>query len=67
VRRGSAQQRGISFKVDADRFLELTDRPGIIPHRTGKGQMGAGRQPDALDDAEMAALLQRSYAWSFPG
>jgi len=23
--------KGISFKVDDDRFLELTDRPGIIP------------------------------------
>jgi predicted DNA-binding protein (MmcQ/YjbR family) len=56
------QPDGLSFKVDDERFLELTDRPGIIPApylaRVKWVRAGAG----ALDDAELAALLRRSHA-----
>ncbi|MNM01997.1 hypothetical protein D3C81_119390 [compost metagenome] len=54
--------RGMSFKVDAERFLELTDRPGFrpAPYLARAGWVLVAR-PDALDDAEMAALLHRSY------
>jgi len=54
---------GISFKVDDERFLELTDRPGIIPApylaraKWVKVQDGA-----ALSDAEAAELLRRAHA-----
>jgi predicted DNA-binding protein (MmcQ/YjbR family) len=58
--------KGISFKVDDERFLELTDRPGIIPapflarakwvHVSGDAQLG---------DAEAAALLRRSWELVF--
>ena len=58
--------KGISFKVDDERFLELTDRPGIIPApylaraKWVKVQDGA-----ALSDAEAAELLKRSYELVF--
>lgn len=53
---------GISFKVDHDRFLELTDRPGIIP----APYLARSRWVRIVDlrtvgDAEAAALLRRSY------
>lgn len=43
---------GMCFKVEDDRFLELTDRPGIIP---------APYLARAKWDQEAAALLRRSY------
>ena len=62
----SSPAEGFSFKVEDDRFLELTDRPGIIPapylararwiHVSGEASM---------DDGEMAALLRRSYELVF--
>ena len=55
--------RGISFKVDAERFLELTDRPGFRPAPyLARAKWVLVASPDALDDDEMAALLQRSYS-----
>ena len=54
--------RGISFKVDAERFLELTDRPGFRPAPyLARARWVLVASPGALDDAEMAALLYRSY------
>jgi predicted DNA-binding protein (MmcQ/YjbR family) len=53
---------GISFKVDDERFLELTDRPGIIPApylaRAKWVHVDASAR---LDDEELAALLRRSW------
>jgi predicted DNA-binding protein (MmcQ/YjbR family) len=61
-----APAEGISFKADDDRFLELTDRPGIIPApylaraRWVYVQAGA-----SLGDAEAAQLLRRSWELVF--
>jgi predicted DNA-binding protein (MmcQ/YjbR family) len=58
----AAPAEGISFKVDDERFLELTDRPGIIPApylaRAKWVYVNAGAQ---LGDEELAALLRRSW------
>lgn len=59
---------GISFKVDDDRFLELTDRPGIIPAPyLARARWVRVIDRKALSDAEAAALLRRSYDWWWPG
>ncbi|MFZ6649189.1 MmcQ/YjbR family DNA-binding protein [Undibacterium sp. TJN25] len=60
------RERGFSFKVDRERFLELTDRPGIIP-APYLARAGWVRVTDinSLDDAEARALLQRSYELVF--
>jgi predicted DNA-binding protein (MmcQ/YjbR family) len=61
-----APSEGMSFKVEDERFLELTDRPGIIPApylaraRWVRVQAGA-----ALGDEEAAALLRRSWELVF--
>ena len=58
--------RGMSFKVDAERFLELTDRPGCRPAPyLARAKWVLVASPDALDDGEMAALLHRSYSLIF--
>lgn len=58
--------RGISFKVDGDRFLELTDRPGIIPAPyLARAKWVYIEDKKAVSDAEMAELLQRSYELVF--
>ena len=53
----------VSFKVDDGRFLELTDRPGIVPApylaRAKWVQLASLK---ALGDAELRALLERSHA-----
>ncbi len=57
---------GISFKVDDDRFLELTDRPGIIPAPyLARAKWVCVESPKALSDKEAAALLRRSYELVF--
>src|SRR5471030_572388 len=53
---------GISFKVDHERFLELTDSPGIIP----APYLARAKWVRIVDlrkvgDAEAAVLLRRSY------
>ena len=52
-----------SFKVDDERFLELTDRPGIVPApylaRAKWVQLASLK---ALGDAELKALVARSHA-----
>ncbi len=54
--------RGISFKVEDERFLELTDRPGIIPAPyLARHKWVYVERADALSDAEAAKLLRRSY------
>lgn len=58
--------KGISFKVDDDRFLELTDRPGIIPAPyLARAKWVYVEAADALGDEEAAALLRRSYELVF--
>ena len=53
---------GMSFKVEDERFLELTDRPGIIPAPyLARAKWVYVEDAQALGDAEAAALLRRSY------
>lgn len=56
----------VSFKVEDERFLELTDRPGIIPAPYLARAKWVRVQPlTGLSDAEAAALLRRSYELVF--
>jgi predicted DNA-binding protein (MmcQ/YjbR family) len=57
-----ADAEGISFKVDDERFLELTDRPGIIaaPY-LARAKWVKIVDFKAVSDAEAAELLKRSY------
>ena len=62
---GSANGKptGVSFKVDDDRFLELTDRPGIEPAPyLARAHWVALRAADALSEREARELLARSHA-----
>lgn len=53
---------GISFKVDDERFLELTDRPGIVPAPyLARAKWVYVENAKALSDKEAAELLRRSY------
>jgi predicted DNA-binding protein (MmcQ/YjbR family) len=57
---------GISFKVEDERFLELTDRPEIIPAPyLARAKWVHVETDHALDDREAAALLRRSYELVF--
>ena len=57
---------GMSFKVEDDRFLELTDRPGIIPAPyLARAKWVYIENAKALDDREAAELLRRSYELVF--
>jgi predicted DNA-binding protein (MmcQ/YjbR family) len=53
---------GMSFKVEDDRFLELTDRRGIVPapYLARAKWVHVNREAD-LSDQEAAELLRRSY------
>ncbi len=57
---------GFSFKVDDERFLELTDRPGIVPapYLARAKWVHVSREAQ-LDDRELDALLRRSHALVF--
>jgi predicted DNA-binding protein (MmcQ/YjbR family) len=58
--------RGISFKVDDERFLELTDRPGIIPAPyAARFKWVSVEEKKALADKEAKELLRRSYELVF--
>ena len=53
----------VSFKVDASRFLELTDHPGIVPAPyLARAKWVQVRDRKALHDKELRALLARSHA-----
>jgi predicted DNA-binding protein (MmcQ/YjbR family) len=57
---------GMSFKVEDDRFLELTDRPGIVPAPyLARAKWVYVEDADALSDEEAAGLLRRSYELVF--
>ena len=58
--------RRISFKVDDDRFLELTDRPGIIPAPyMARLKWVYTDDPTAMSHSEASQLLRRSYELAF--
>ena len=58
--------KGFSFKVEDERFLELTDRPGIIPAPyLARAKWVYVENAKALGDKEAAALLRRSYELVF--
>ncbi|WP_229496045.1 MmcQ/YjbR family DNA-binding protein [Massilia polaris] len=58
--------KGMSFKVEDERFLELTDRPGIIPAPyLARAKWIYVEHAGALGDAEAEALLRRSYELVF--
>jgi predicted DNA-binding protein (MmcQ/YjbR family) len=58
--------KGMSFKVEDERFLELTDRPGIIPAPyLARAKWVFVENAKALDDREAAELLRRSYELIF--
>jgi predicted DNA-binding protein (MmcQ/YjbR family) len=66
VTRAGQPATGISFKVDDERFLELTDRPGIIPAPyLARAKWVQVEDGQALSDAEAAQLLRRSYELVF--
>ena len=53
---------GMSFKVEDERFLELSDRPGIIPAPyLARAKWVYVEKASALSDTEAHALLRRSY------
>jgi predicted DNA-binding protein (MmcQ/YjbR family) len=57
---------GMSFKVEDDRFLELTDRKGIIPAPyLARAKWVYVEDAKALGDEEAAQLLRRSYELVF--
>ncbi len=57
---------GMSFKVDDERFLELTDRPGIIPAPyLARAKWVYVEKASALSDKEAHELLRRSYELVF--
>lgn len=54
--------RGLAFKVEESRFLELTDRPGIVPAPyLARAHWISLAEADALAEAETKALIRRSY------
>jgi predicted DNA-binding protein (MmcQ/YjbR family) len=55
--------RTLSFKCDPERFLELTDQPGIVPAPyLARAHWVQVRASDALSQAEARALVARSHA-----
>lgn len=57
---------GMSFKVEDERFLELTDRPGILPAPyLARAKWVYVEDTSALNDEEAAQLLRRSYELVF--
>lgn len=63
---GADAPQGMSFKVEDERFLEVTDRPEIIPAPyLARAKWVRVESADALDDREAAALLRRSYELVF--
>ena len=61
-----ADSKALRFKVDDERFLELTDRPGIEPSPyLARSKWIQITDPKALSDAEAAQLLKRSYELVF--
>ncbi|MFO1413679.1 MAG: MmcQ/YjbR family DNA-binding protein [Burkholderiales bacterium] len=55
--------RNLSFKCDPERFLELTDVPGIVPAPyLARARWVQVRDPKALTDPQARDLLARSHS-----
>jgi predicted DNA-binding protein (MmcQ/YjbR family) len=66
VTNAAGPAEGFSFKVDDERFLELTDRPGIIPAPyLARAKWVYVNAQAGIDDAEVSALLRRSHELIF--
>jgi predicted DNA-binding protein (MmcQ/YjbR family) len=53
----------LSLKADPEEFLELTERPGILPAPyLARAKWVAIETPQALPAVEVASLLRKSYA-----
>ncbi|HEX5693496.1 MAG TPA: MmcQ/YjbR family DNA-binding protein [Arenimonas sp.] len=59
----SGAHRGkLAFKVEAERFLEFTDRPGIVPAPyMARAHWISLDDPSVLPQAELEALIRRAY------
>jgi predicted DNA-binding protein (MmcQ/YjbR family) len=52
----------MSFKVDTDRFLELTDQPGMMPAPyMARAFWVSITEPERFADAQTKAFARRSY------
>ena len=52
----------ISFKVEAERFLELTDQPGIVPAAyMARAFWVSIAEPDRFARTKIGGFVQRSY------
>jgi predicted DNA-binding protein (MmcQ/YjbR family) len=59
--RGPDRER-ISFKVDPERFLELTDQPGIVPaHYMARAFWVTITEPERFGRERMHAFIRHSY------
>ncbi len=57
------QARSVSFKCETERFLELTDLPGVVPAPyLARAHWVQVRDAHALSDATVQALVERSRA-----
>lgn len=56
-------ERGrLSFKVEPERFLELTDQPGMAPAPySARAFWISVTEPERFDHAELAGFVRRSY------
>jgi predicted DNA-binding protein (MmcQ/YjbR family) len=55
--------RTVSFKCDSERFLELTDQPGVTPAPyLARAHWVQVRDAKALTDAQACELVTRSHA-----
>ena len=52
----------LSFKVDPERFLELTDQPGIVPaHYMARAFWITLTEPERFERAQVDAFVRHSY------
>src|SRR5689334_8417648 len=59
--RGPDRER-ISFKVDPERFLELTDQPGIVPaHYMARAFWITIAEPERFGAEQLNAFVRHSY------
>jgi len=59
--RGPDRER-ISFKVDTDRFLELTDQPGIVPaHYMARAFWVTIAEPERFAREQLHSFIRHSY------
>ncbi len=56
-------ERGrLSFKVDRERFLELTDQPGIVPAPYMSRAFSISiNEPQTFSEAELAGYVRNAY------